>query len=253
VIQGELRQFIRRRFNVGNNPITCIAASQYSSRLVAVGNSNGYVRIIDLKYGDDSDLFDQEEGVEYAPIPEGTDYKTLLRSRLFPTAVEKVIFDPSGKFLLCVSGNGTAFILEVYSEFKVLGSVEYSGDFQSATWNYEESEEKELILHFYIMATKESFDCSYIHKYTMQSISPESLTTEEGSWLFSKSSILVYSYFLSIPDLDIPHRYIPDRHFRSSTQLGRRKRTLLHPIKGRTAHGLLWILVITSIRVFFWR
>jgi hypothetical protein len=65
VIQGELRQFIRRRFNVGNSAITCIAASQYSSRIVAVGNSTGYVRIIDLRYGDDSDLFDAEEGVEY--------------------------------------------------------------------------------------------------------------------------------------------------------------------------------------------
>jgi hypothetical protein len=90
-----------------------------------------------LKYGDDSDLFDTEEGVEYATIPEGTDYKTLMREKLFPTGVEKVLFDPSGKFLLAVSGDGNAFVIECFKEFKIIGRVEYSGDFKGATWNFE--------------------------------------------------------------------------------------------------------------------
>lgn len=89
---GELRQSVRRKYTVGSSPITCIAASQYSSRLVAVGNSSGYIRLIDLKYGDDYDLFDIEDEKELPENPESLDHKTLLRARLFPSRVEKVSF-----------------------------------------------------------------------------------------------------------------------------------------------------------------
>ena len=134
--QGELRQLVRRRFATGTSPITCISASQFSSRIIAVGNTAGYVRLIDLKYGDDADLFDAESelGVGSSPLEE-TEYKTLFRSRMFPTSVKKVIFDPTGKFLLCVSGQH-AFVVEVFSAFKIVGCITFSGELQSATWNY---------------------------------------------------------------------------------------------------------------------
>jgi hypothetical protein len=183
VIQGELRQFVRKRFNVGSNPITCIAASQFSSRIVAVGNHAGYVRIIDLKYGDDSDLFDQEEGVEYEPIPESTEYKTLFRSRLFPTSVEKILFDPTGKYLLCVAGNGKVFVLEVHSEFKILGSVDYSGEFQSATWNYEGVEQENVVCRSFLLQ-----DSTLLYH------------DDKGSvWVFLYSQVCYASYWAGNP------------------------------------------------------
>lgn len=52
------------------------------------------------------------------------------------------MFDPTGNFLLACSNSGYAALIEVKEDFKVIGLIEFTGEFQSAAFNYEEYEEE---------------------------------------------------------------------------------------------------------------
>ncbi|KAJ3299843.1 Cilia- and flagella-associated protein 43 [Borealophlyctis nickersoniae] len=98
--------------------LTAAAASPFST-VLAVGSATGVVRIYDA--GDDQ-------------------MRLLMRERAHSGRVNKLLFDPSGRYLVSIGADSSVYLYEIFTQFSVVGYLTTSATPAGCAWKVDENE-----------------------------------------------------------------------------------------------------------------
>ena len=162
---------------VTTSKITGLAASP-SLPLLAVGTELGFVR--------------------FYTIESNFSLKLIKKYRIHSKPVEKLNFEPNGRFLSTLSNDDCLYFYDTTKTFAPIGFLTIEGIVHGSGWLLEEDEEDNISLHFFVQTIDHEKHCSFIYRITIPNDKDLSSLTSGNSRFMNSVFSVIFTFNLTL-------------------------------------------------------